>query len=434
MVQDTASQVDMQPLVVADTDCGAVFAIDGLKFESNSVIDLDLPQGWFSKKLLSSPGPLISDFVTHEEHFAYGSYGIHVSQDDRLTFMHPDSLSGSQILGSFIDCRFGSPTLKTRVEVLFRPSMYRRLNIPRGVAHTFDGLERIVTRDEPVWHSSPDNSDWNVDNDLISVDRSLPLAQFPVVQPNLYRMNDELHCFQSRLSQELLKTPKSYLARYPITIAGERRFVTFKAKEWGDAEEAEVFSLLDVELPSGIKFFRSRYALTGPRSWTVVPNTDACVADVMLLPSGIPSCKVVHYRTRMWYTALSSEGSELTIRTLDCRRDSPQFNVPTTVVTFCDPRVSIMIEHGVAYSFSCREPVLLRAEQEVFAGTNEPRSDLPLFGADTTFVEGDVAPMGIEVPTLQCPSTVVRLLASNEILAVRSQASQIDGQNGAQNA
>ncbi len=423
--------MNARPIEIDDTVVDFIFAIGGLAFEHNDVIDLKHPPGWFSKKLLSSPGPLISDFVTHEEHFAYGSFGIHVSQDDRLTFMYAEPSMDKWILGSFVDCRVNSPTLKLRIDILFRPSIYRRLIIPRGVAHTFDGLEKVVTRDEPVWHSSPSNADWNVDNDLISVDRSLPLSKFPEVQPNLYRMSDALHCFQSRLSQELLRTPKSYLARYPITIAGERRFVTFKAKEWGDNEDNEVSALLAVELPSGVKFFRSRYALTGPRSWTVVPNTDACVADVMLLPCAATAPrKVVHHRTRMWYTALSSEGATLEISSLDCRRDSPEFHKEVTVRTVCDPRVSIMIEHGVAYSIRCSKTVILRAEQEIFAATNEPRGDLPIFGADSSFIEADMMPPSIDVPTLSCSQAVVRMLAAAEITAVRPRDFHINSQVG----
>ncbi|GGJ49271.1 dTDP-4-dehydrorhamnose 3,5-epimerase family protein [Pseudomonas avellanae] len=93
---------------------------------------------------MSSPGPLISDFVTHEKDFHYSTYGIHVGQDDRLTFMGD---SRTQIDVFFVDCREGSATLHQIVRLRFKPSLERRLVIPRGVAHTFDNLEGIVTRD-----------------------------------------------------------------------------------------------------------------------------------------------------------------------------------------------------------------------------------------------------------------------------------------------
>ncbi|GAA4660854.1 dTDP-4-dehydrorhamnose 3,5-epimerase family protein [Bartonella pachyuromydis] len=96
---------------------------------------------------MSSEGPLISDFVTHESSFNYSTYGIHIGQDDRLTFMGDN---GKYIHGHFVDCREGSPTLHHHVAIAFAPSVYRRLIVPRGVAHTFDNIERIVTRDEPI--------------------------------------------------------------------------------------------------------------------------------------------------------------------------------------------------------------------------------------------------------------------------------------------
>src|SRR5438309_623991 len=61
--------------------------IPGLVFEANTTTVLDRRDGWFSLKLGSSPGPMISDYITHEAGFQCRTYGIHVGQDDRLTFL-----------------------------------------------------------------------------------------------------------------------------------------------------------------------------------------------------------------------------------------------------------------------------------------------------------------------------------------------------------
>ena len=218
-------------------------SIEGLAFKRNPVRDLRRIPGWFSTKLLGSDGPLVSDFVTHEPSFTYSTYGIHVGQDDRLTFMGGN---GKRISGKFVDCRRGSPTLHKAVEVSFSPSLHRHLVIPRGVAHTFDNLEYVVTRDEPIWYVSDGNEDWDLDNDLISVRRDQATERFPVVNVNEYLLPDAGHLFQSRLSQSLLDTPKAYLGRYSLIIGGKRQYVRFKFKTWGSAEEKEVGELLNV--------------------------------------------------------------------------------------------------------------------------------------------------------------------------------------------
>src|SRR3954454_12096135 len=78
----------------------APLEIEGLCFEENCLHPINGPQGWFEWKLSSSPGPLISDFVTHEQGFQSSTYGIHVGQDDRLTFMGDSS---RPIEGFFVD-------------------------------------------------------------------------------------------------------------------------------------------------------------------------------------------------------------------------------------------------------------------------------------------------------------------------------------------
>lgn len=390
--------------------------IEGLSFEPNSLRNLGHRDGWFTTKLLSSAGPLISDFVTHEASFRYSSYGIHIGQDDRLTFMGGD---GKPIHGHLVDCREGSPTLHKHVDIAFSSSIARHLVIPRGVAHTFDNLERVVTRDEPVWHSSENNKHWNIDNDLISVSRDTAIEDFPIVRVNEHLLPDIVHQFQSRLSQNLLQSPKGYLARYLLTIGGQEQYVMFNYSTWGEHEEREVLALLNVPTVPGVEVRRSRYALTGPRSWTIVPNTDACVADVLFLPSAScrDSAKALHRRTQMLYTFLNSEGIPLELEFLDCRRDSPAYGTRSRITTLCDPRFTIVIDHGVAYSIKCQESVIVRAEQNLFVAQDEPRADLPIFGQDLFFVDEGLIPSFENLPSMLCPSEVSRLIAKNETVA-----------------
>lgn len=388
--------------------------ITGLRFEENSLHIIPSSSGIFSSKLISSPGPMVSDFVTHEADFQYGTYGIHVGQDDRLTFMGPKNAA---INGFFVDCRAGSPTLHNRVNITFAPSMARRLVIPRGVAHTFDGLQYIVTRDEPVWHSAFDNPDWNIDNDLVSIDRDTSIDDFPVIRANEYRLPDALHVFQSRLSQSLLKSPTTYLARYKITEGGETKYVMHDAG-WEKGEEDDLRILLDHPQITGVEFRPSRYALTGPRSWTLVPSTDSCLADVLVLKASDQESQLkfqLHLRTRMLYTFLNNEGSNIDIIFRDCRPNDDTDRRDHVLSLKSDPRLTIVIDPGVAYSFKCRQEAIVRAEQQILVDTLEPRSDLPIFGQDCMILNEAEHMLAPQLPTNTCPGSLVRLLARQEI-------------------
>jgi dTDP-4-dehydrorhamnose 3,5-epimerase-like enzyme len=398
---------------IADQTLAVKFSIKGLQFERNLVQDIVGPKGWFSQKLMSSPGPLISDFVTHEKNFRYQTYGIHVGQDDRLTFMGDN---GKRIKGYFVDCRKGSATLHRKVMFDFAPSLKRRLIIPRGVAHTFDNLEYIVTRDEPVWYSDEDNQDWNIDNDLISVPRDTEPTLFPVVHANKHHLPDEAHQFLSRLSQSLLEKPKSYLARYLLNVGGKEKYVMFEPTSWVE-DENELKQLLKTRSIPGVEVRRSRYALTGPRSWTLVPNTAACVADVLTLsPSHDATPQwFFHGRTKKWYTFLTKQSAELQVQFVDCRRNSRSFGRKSDLQIVCDPRISLAIENGIAYSFCCGEEVLVRCEHEVFVDENEPRTDIPPFGRDLMVLSADCPAPELALPAIRCPDSLVYLMAKQEV-------------------
>lgn len=225
------SPVEAGIAAIGDQDLDVQLPVEGLAFERNLVRDVGGLEGWFATKLLSSEGPLVSDFVTHEVGFTYNTYGIHVGQIDRLTFMGE---SDEPITGHFVDCRAGSPTLHHQVSVRFNPSLFRRLTVPRGVAHTFDNLAGIVTRDEPIWYADFDNIDWDVNNDLVSIARDSN-EPYPVVRINEFRMPDEAHRLVSRLSQSLLETPTAYSSRHLLRIAGKDVYVMFQAKSWTEA-------------------------------------------------------------------------------------------------------------------------------------------------------------------------------------------------------
>jgi len=91
--------------------------------------------------VMSEPG--VRQVVDHGVHpYEHGAYGIHVSLEDRLTFLGDRDRVARATL---VDCREGSPTMHARIDVEFRPSPFRQLIIPPGVAHALQGLTSIFT-------------------------------------------------------------------------------------------------------------------------------------------------------------------------------------------------------------------------------------------------------------------------------------------------
>lgn len=414
LVSDSPMPQQLSIPTLADDEFDVLLPIDGLRFERNLIRDIASTTGWFTTKLLSSEGPLVSDFVTHEIGFAYTSYGIHVGQVDRLTFMGECDGDGF-ITGHFVDCRNDSSDLHRKVSIRYRPSLWRRLVVPKGVAHTFDNVARVVTRDEPIWYADFDNIDWDVNNDLVSIPRG-PNEVYPVVRVNQYRMPDEVHRFVSRLSQSILETPMAYSSRHLLTIGGKDTYVSFQAKNWTD-NEAEMRRLLSVPEAPGVAVQRARYAITGPKSWTLVPSTGSCVGDVLVLPPRVNKQrnKFLHRRTRKWYTFLTNPGTDVQLELTDYRPDSPTFGAESVLHLTTDPRISLSIDPGIAYSLSCERDLLVRCEHEVYVATDEPRSDLPALGGDLIIVLDNQPPaLNPTLPTLRCPDELVRQMARVE--------------------
>jgi dTDP-4-dehydrorhamnose 3,5-epimerase-like enzyme len=127
--------------------------------------------------VMEEPG--VRQVVDHGIHsYEHGAYGIHVSLEDRLTFLgEPDRVARA----SLVDCRAGSPTLHARVEVEFRPSPFRQLVIPPGVAHALQGLSGIFTlnRAKPYL-----DRDGRYPADQRTVEWPLGRGDYPVVPPH----------------------------------------------------------------------------------------------------------------------------------------------------------------------------------------------------------------------------------------------------------
>jgi dTDP-4-dehydrorhamnose 3,5-epimerase len=198
--------------------------IDGLHFEEN-LFSGSKEQGFINA--IASSGPGITDLVTHSPDFFYLHYGIHIAQVDRLTFFGP---LNKKITGYFVDCRKNSETLHKQVILEFYPDPTKKLYIDRGIAHTFDGLDNVLTRDEPLWYMTTGNLDYNMANDVVNVSRNTKLSEFPVVEINKYPIPRKAYEFILDIQHITLGELQHYPNRLKLKIDGETRYVNLKPK------------------------------------------------------------------------------------------------------------------------------------------------------------------------------------------------------------
>jgi dTDP-4-dehydrorhamnose 3,5-epimerase-like enzyme len=127
--------------------------------------------------MMSEPG--VRQVVDHGIHsYEHGAYGIHISLEDRLTFLG----DGDRVArATLVDCREGSPTLHAKIDVELRPSPFRQLIIPPGVAHALHGLSGIFTlnRAKPYL-----DRNGRYPADQRTVEWPLDRSDYPVVPPH----------------------------------------------------------------------------------------------------------------------------------------------------------------------------------------------------------------------------------------------------------
>ncbi|MET9607011.1 hypothetical protein ABZZ17_18320 [Streptomyces sp. NPDC006512] len=333
---------------VPDDVTATEFSLPGARLETTNVSESDGTNGVVRVTRISN-GPGITDYVTHEKDFTYSSYGIHVGQDDRLTFFG----EGQRITVHLIDCREDSPQLGDEITIEMAVSPHRVLIIPKGVAHTLDGLGGVVTRDEPVWYADQ-NPDWEPDNDLVSFLRSSSRA--PVVRTNRHELPVAAHLLLSRMSQQTNSQDQgAYAARYRVSIGGSTTYATIRPA-WRAAETADDGN----ELTS-----RNNFVLTGPESFTVVPSTDSCTSDV--LEADLDAGRGDGETTGGRYVRHEYSRRRLTwlAGSTDARIEVVTADGEHSVIPLGDPTIGVRVPPGTWYRFAGTGRVWLRSEMEV---------------------------------------------------------------------
>lgn len=119
-------------------------------------------------------------FIDHGEvRYTHDAYGIHLGQEDHLTFVGPRD---QVVTVNLIDARSESPTFGAEVAYSFTPDPERYLLLPPGVGHAFEHLENVYTVNRPRTLLPADGSDYRPGNDVI--DWLLAKRPIPELQPN----------------------------------------------------------------------------------------------------------------------------------------------------------------------------------------------------------------------------------------------------------
>ncbi|RDB36675.1 MAG: hypothetical protein DCC88_03875 [Spirobacillus cienkowskii] len=373
------------------------FPIDGLEISANNLIFSEVKDitGLVVNKLLSSEGSLISDYVTNENNSSYNNYEIHIGQDDRLTFF--GGASSKFIVGYFIDCRENSNTLGSKVVLHFHPTLIRKLIIPRGVAHSFDNLEKIIIRNEPIWYSDFYNHEWDIKNDLVSFLRDE--KNIPKVKTNKYILPEEGHVSFSKMQQEILRNVMEYSFRYKNNNEHYYNEFDYDKNKYNDIREI-------INKDTGIlnlKFSKNNYVLTGENSYKIVPTTSSCLSDVLEVDFNEMSNLFVFHKIQNTILSILNRESEVLLLEFCDFRISENLREIRSFSFKNDPRLNIKIPAGVGYKIKGYGKFLIRYEIEILADDFSARNDLPEFGKDILFVSDNEVE---KIPTFLSPRVV----------------------------
>ncbi|MBM7459951.1 dTDP-4-dehydrorhamnose 3,5-epimerase family protein [Rhodococcus coprophilus] len=331
------------------------FAIDGLSWIEN----WRMPNGGQSYVV---PFPTLrpSTIVFHgEEEFTYGHYGIHLGQADVLTFLGDES---QVITGHFIDCRIDSPTRNTIEHHTWSPSSGRHLRIPPGIAHAFDGLERIHTLNTYDCYlpaeDQIDKTSWNPDSDVINVPIDADPLEVALFQPNSKAASERWYRL---LAKQQYNAISANSEEYPLTMDvsfddGQSRRIKLRkvnAKKRNPHPDIEPIVGID-----GLQWRAHPILWSGPNSG-FVPLTDA--APMYFIDHGTDrythDAYGIHLTQEDRLTFLGPPDHTVRAHFVDLREGSPTLHATVSVDFTPSAGRYLAIPAGVAHAFDGLERV-----------------------------------------------------------------------------
>ncbi|TDD93848.1 dTDP-4-dehydrorhamnose 3,5-epimerase family protein [Actinomadura rubrisoli] len=185
--------------------------IPGLGWVAHSVVH-NGPESGFSALLERSP----LYFIDHgEEGYSNDAYGIHLGQEDRLTFLGPRD---QKVTVHLIDTRASSPTFGRETSYEFIPDPQRYLLIPPGVGHAFESIEKVYTVNRPRTFLPVDQADYRPGNDVIDWPRQK--RPIPALEPNVVPAPKAFYEQQSADQLQLRSMPNQHATPAVMMVQG----------------------------------------------------------------------------------------------------------------------------------------------------------------------------------------------------------------------
>lgn len=377
-------------------DICAVEAIPDVRWVQNTRLD-----NGQDSYVIPFPHLTPANIVFHgERKFDYGHYGIHLGQADILTFLGP---ADQQITARFIDCRSDSPYARREVSITFEPSSARALYIPPGVAHAFDGLERVHTINSyQLFLPTPEDwvggrTEWTIENDVINVPMDADSSTVPLHVPNSEPASDVFYQLVADRQRTTIPTlDHEYPFTEDVTTEDGRtaRLMLKKRIDRSGQDSPQVESVGEID---GVRWERHLIVFSGPNSG-FVPLLDS--TPYYVVDHGHESYSHdafgIHLGQEDRLTFLGPPDQEIVLRLVDCRVGSETRHLQSTVHFRPDPKRCLIIPNGVAHRFEGLERVYTLNRPRVFLapdGTYDPstdvvdwpadRTDFPLFEANT---------------------------------------------------
>lgn len=352
-------------------DLNSVITIEGLKWVARWRIN----NGRVDSFVVPFPTTHPVNIVYHgEEAFRYGQYGVHLGQQDTLTFLGDETQT---IRARFIDCRTNSPTFRVALDVSFIPSSGRTLIIPPGIAHTFDGLENVFTLNSytlllpPIDELSSGSAAWSPANDIINLPEDIAPGSVPGYTPMTEEASDLVYHRIGEFQASNLKTHRFQHAETREFILDDGRAVNLRIKERLEDKEA-------IALPSskirGVEFQELPSIKTGSES-RIVPLTRK--SPMYVVEHGNERYDFNSYGLHLGQedhlVFLGNSKQLITLKLVDMREGSDTLFVEDEMTFYPAPDRELVIPCGVAHAltnmqniYTINRPVLYLDEGKTY--------------------------------------------------------------------
>ncbi|WP_326750736.1 LysR family transcriptional regulator [Streptomyces hirsutus] len=156
-------------------------------------------------------------FIDHgEDRYTHDAYGIHLGQEDRLTFVGPRD---QEVTLHLIDTRVDSPTYGADVSFTLFPDPERYLLVPPGVGHAFEHLENVYTINRPRTLLPEDGGEYLPGNDVI--DWPVDQRPMPSLRANAVPASREYYEERVADQKKLRAMPPTHSTPSVMMITGE---------------------------------------------------------------------------------------------------------------------------------------------------------------------------------------------------------------------